>query len=69
MPSDPITPGPISPILSNIYLHYVLDDWFSNVVKPRMKSRCFMVRYADDFIVGFESKNDVERFMKGVQSV
>ncbi|MBF0104135.1 MAG: transcription elongation factor GreAB [Deltaproteobacteria bacterium] len=40
--------GVISPILSNIYLHYVLDEWFVNEVKPRLKGRAFMVRYADD---------------------
>ena len=56
--------GIISPILSNIYLHYVLDDWFEQEVVPRMKGRCFIVRYADDFIVGFESKSDAERFME-----
>jgi len=55
--------GIISPILSNIYLHYVLDEWFEKEVVPRMKGRCFIVRFADDFIVGFESKADAERFM------
>ncbi|KPA18283.1 reverse transcriptase/maturase [Candidatus Magnetomorum sp. HK-1] len=55
--------GIISPILSNIYLHYVLDEWFEKEVVPRMKGRCFIVRYADDFIVGFENKTDAERFM------
>jgi len=55
--------GIISPILSNIYLHYVLDEWFVKEVAPRMKGRCFIVRFADDFIVGFESKTDAERFM------
>ncbi|ETR67575.1 MAG: RNA-directed DNA polymerase [Candidatus Magnetoglobus multicellularis str. Araruama] len=55
--------GIISPILSNIYLHYVLDEWFEKEVAPRMKGRCFIVRFADDFIVGFESKADAERFM------
>jgi len=55
--------GIISPILSNIYLHYVLDEWLEKEVIPRMKGRCFIVRYADDFIVGFESKTDAERFM------
>jgi hypothetical protein len=40
--------GVISPLLSNIYLHEVLDGWFVNEVQPRMKGRAFMVRYADD---------------------
>ena len=53
----------ISPTLSNIYLNYVLDDWFVKAVKPRMKGRCFLIRFADDFIVGFEYEKDACRFM------
>ena len=56
--------GVISPVLSNIFLHYVLDDWFVIEVKPRMKGKCFIIRYADDFILGFELKSDVQRVMK-----
>jgi len=56
--------GIISPLLSNIYLHYVLDEWFAEVVKPRMKGKCFMVRYADDFVIGFEYLSDANRVMK-----
>ena len=56
--------GVISPILSNIFLHYVLDDWFSQAVEPRMKGRCFVVRWADDFILGFELESDAARVMK-----
>ena len=41
--------GVISPILSNIFLHKVLDDWFEREVKPKMRGRCFLIRYADDF--------------------
>jgi retron-type reverse transcriptase len=40
--------GVVSPMLSNIFLHHVLDDWFVKDVKPRMKGRCFLVRFADD---------------------
>jgi retron-type reverse transcriptase len=40
--------GSISPLLSNVYLHYVLDVWFADVVKPRLKKRAFMIRFADD---------------------
>jgi RNA-directed DNA polymerase len=40
--------GVISPVLSNIFLHYVLDEWFVKEVKPRMKGRCFIIRWADD---------------------
>ena len=56
--------GVISPILSNIFLHYVLDDWFAKAVWPRLKGRCFIVRYADDFIIGCEAKSDAERLME-----
>jgi len=56
--------GVISPLLANIFLHTVLDDWFLKEVKPRMKGRCFIVRYADDFIIGLEAKSDAERVME-----
>jgi group II intron reverse transcriptase/maturase len=46
--------GVISPLLSNIYLHYVLDEWFEKVVRPRLKGRCQLVRYADDAVMAFE---------------
>jgi group II intron reverse transcriptase/maturase len=55
--------GVISPLLANTFLHTVLDNWFVKVVKPRMKGRCFIIRYADDFILGFEVKTDAERVM------
>jgi group II intron reverse transcriptase/maturase len=55
--------GPISPLLSNIFLHRVLDDWFVKEVKPRMKGRCFIIRWADDFIIGFEFESDVRRVL------
>jgi RNA-directed DNA polymerase len=43
--------------------HYVLDDWFVNVVRPRMKGRCFIIRFADDFIIGCELETDAKRVM------
>ena len=46
----------ISPLLSNIYLHEVLDVWFEREVKPRLKGRAFLVRYADDFVMGFAAR-------------
>ncbi len=55
--------GVISPVLSNIYLHYVLDDWYVREVQPRMAGRCFLIRWADDFILGFEYKSDALRVM------
>jgi len=56
--------GVISPVLSNIFLHYVLDDWFVKAVIPRMKGKCFIVRYADDFIIGCETETDANRIME-----
>ncbi|MGC9342434.1 MAG: group II intron reverse transcriptase/maturase [Bacteroidales bacterium] len=54
----------ISPLLSNIYLHYVLDEWFSEQIQPLLRGRSFIVRWADDFILGFSDKTDAERVMK-----
>lgn len=56
--------GIVSPLLSNIYLHYVLDEWFSEVIQPRLKGRSFIVRYADDFVLGFERAEDANRVME-----
>jgi group II intron reverse transcriptase/maturase len=56
--------APISPILANIFLHEVLDEWFQNEVRPRMKGNCFLVRYADDFVMGFSVKGEAERVFK-----
>lgn len=56
--------GVVSPLLANIFLHYVLDEWFVKDVQPRMRGRCFIVRYADDFIIGFELEQDAHRVME-----
>ena len=56
--------APISPILANIFLHTVLDEWFQGQVRPRMGGNCLLVRYADDFVMGFSLKSDVERVYK-----
>jgi len=56
--------APISPVLANILLHEVLDEWFQKVVRPRMKGNCFLVRYADDFVMGFSVKGEAERVFK-----
>jgi len=50
--------GVISPLLSNIYLHYVLDEWFAQQAGPRLKGKYFIIRWADDFLIGFESLNE-----------
>jgi len=54
--------GVISPILANIYLHYVLDLWFEKVVRKEAKGECLLIRYADDFVCAFRYKADAERF-------
>jgi len=54
----------ISPLLSNIYLHYVLDVWFSEQIQPLLKGKSFIVRWADDFVLGFEDKSEAERVMR-----
>jgi group II intron reverse transcriptase/maturase len=55
--------GVISPLLANIYLHYVLDEWFVEMVKPRMRGATFLVRYADDFLIGFSDESDARRVL------
>jgi group II intron reverse transcriptase/maturase len=54
--------GSISVLLSNIYLHYVLDLWFERVVKPRMVGEVYLIRYLDDFVVCFQLRADAVRF-------
>ena len=54
----------ISPLLSNIFLHHVLDDWFVREVQPRLKGRCFLIRFADDFVIGCEWEADARRVME-----
>jgi len=53
--------GVISPMLANVYLHEVLDVWFEKEVKPRLQGRAFLIRFADDFIMGFEWLSDAQR--------
>ena len=53
----------LSPLLGNVYLHYALDVWFDQVVRPRLRGRATLVRYADDFVIGFERRDDAERVM------
>ncbi len=54
----------ISPLLSNVFLHHVLDDWYVKEVKPNLKGRSFLVRFADDFIIGCEAKSDAYRVLE-----
>ncbi len=53
--------GIISPLLANIYLHEVIDKWIIQEIKPLLKGEIFIVRYADDFIIGLEFQSDAER--------
>jgi RNA-directed DNA polymerase len=55
--------GVISPLLSNIYLHYVLDDWFTQHIQPRLQAPSKLIRFADDFLLLFGSKEDAKRVM------
>jgi RNA-directed DNA polymerase len=59
--------GSISVLLSNIYLHYVLDLWFEKVVKPRLKGEAYLVRYIDDFVVCFQYRADALRFQEALR--
>ncbi len=51
----------ISPLLSNVYLHYVLDKWIVEIIRPLLKGEIFIIRYADDFVIGFEYESDARR--------
>lgn len=53
--------GVISPLLANIYLHAVLDEWFVKDVVPRLKGRAHLVRFADDFVMVFAREDDARR--------
>lgn len=64
--SDEGTPqgGVISPLLANIYLHHVLDEWFVREIRPALEHHAEMFRFADDFVVLFHSKRDAEQFLE-----
>jgi RNA-directed DNA polymerase len=55
--------GVVSPILANVYLHEVLDLWYEREVRPRMRGRSFLVRYADDAVLVFEREDDARRVL------
>lgn len=64
--SDKGTPqgGLISPILANVYLHYVLDLWFQEYIRVKSKGGAYIVRYADDFVCCFEKEEDAQMFYR-----
>lgn len=51
----------VSPLLCNVYLHYVLDEWVEKIIRPLLKGKIFIIRYADDFVIGFENEEDAIR--------
>lgn len=67
--SDRGTPqgGLISPVLANVYLHYVLDLWFDKAVKPKLQGEAYYVRYADDFLILFQYENEAKRVMEALK--
>lgn len=54
----------ISPLLANVYLHVILDEWFEKEVKPRLKGKAFEVRYADDAALFFQHREDAEKVLE-----
>ncbi|MFC7063049.1 group II intron reverse transcriptase/maturase [Halobacillus seohaensis] len=66
--SDQGTPqgGIISPVLANVYLHYVLDLWFEEVVRKQCKGQAYIVRYADDWVCCFQYQQDAENFYESL---
>jgi len=59
--------GSISPVLSNLYLHFVLDLWFEKKIKPQCRGEAYLVRFADDFVVSFQYRQDVDHFQPQVR--
>jgi hypothetical protein len=53
-----------SPLLANIFLHYVRDEWFETEVRPRLKGAAFLIRYADDFVIGTAREDDARRILE-----
>lgn len=59
--------GPISPVLGNLYLHFVLDLWFEQKIKPQCRGEAYLLRFADDFVVSFQFRQDVDHFQQRVR--
>ena len=54
----------ISPLLANVYLHYILDRWFEDEVKPRLRGKAFLVRYVDDAVICFQNAEDAQKVLQ-----
>lgn len=67
--SDRGTPqgGLISPVLANVYLHYVLDLWFEKAVKPKLRGEAYYVRYADDFLILVQYENEARDVLEALK--
>ena len=67
-PDDGTVQGSVlSPVLSNIYLHHVLDGWFERDVMPRIRGRARLIRYADDAVIGFEYEADAWKVLEALR--
>lgn len=66
IPAEEGTPqgGPISPVLSNVYLHFTLDLWFEKKIKPQCRGEAYLVRFADDFVGCFQYQDDAQNFQR-----
>ena len=60
--------GVVSPVLANVYLHYVLDLWFHRRVARRCRGEACLIRYADDFVCAFERADEADRFMVDLET-
>lgn len=67
--SDRGTPqgGLISPVLANVYLHYVLDLWMEKAVKPKLRGEAYYVRYADDFLILFQYEDEAQKVLEALK--
>ena len=68
--SDRGTPqgGLISPVLANVYLHYVLDLWFEKAIKPKLRGEAYYVRYADDFLILFQYESEARTVLNTLRN-
>jgi RNA-directed DNA polymerase len=60
--------GVLSPLLSNVYLHYALDIWFERVFRRQCRGEAYYFRYADDYLACFQYREDAERFLKEMEA-
>ena len=60
--------GTLSPMLANVFLHYVLDEWFENEIKPQVSGQCHLVRYCDDFIVLVQFKEEAHQLLEQIRN-